>query len=110
MKPHKRVFIIIGMNTQNGVSKDWHPADVKAALEKSGTSLRALARQYGYSHIARVLQCQWFAAEQIVATALGVPAQVIWPSRYEGSRDRGAAMTRKPKALKLVKRSARRAA
>lgn len=97
------------MNTQNGGLRDWHPADVKAALEKSGTSLRALAREYGYAHIARVLQSPWFAAEQIVAKALGKAANEIWPSRYQTPRDRGAGMTRIPKAVKLVKR-ARRAA
>lgn len=98
------------MNTQNGVSADWHPADVKAALEKSGTSLRKLAREYGYAHIARVLQSPWFAAEQIVAKALNKQPEQIWPSRYQSSRERGQGMTRKPKAIKLVKRASRRAA
>lgn len=101
----------MGMNTQNGVSKDWHPADVKAALEKSGTSLRQLAREYGYSHIARVLKSPWWAVEQIVAKKLNVTADTIWPSRYQQSRERAMDMTRNPAAVKLAaKRSPKRGA
>ena len=29
--------------------QDWHPADVKCALEKAGWSLRRLSRHHGYS-------------------------------------------------------------
>lgn len=94
----------MGMDTQNSAKKDWHPADVKAALEKSGTSLRALAREFGYSHIQRVLKSEWWAAEQIVAGALNKKAEEIWPSRYITPRDRGRDMTRIPKAVKLAKR------
>lgn len=82
---------------------DWHPADVKAALEKRGLSLRGLAQKYGYSHIQRVLTSQWWAAEQVVAHALGVPASTIWPSRYASPRNRGRGqgMTRNPNVLRL---------
>lgn len=93
----------MGMDTQACSPKDWHPADVKAALEKSGTNLRQLAHAYGYTHIARVLKSPWWAAEQIVAKALNVPASTIWPSRYQESRDRARSMTRMPKAVKLAK-------
>lgn len=101
------------MNTENSVLKDWHPADVKAALEKSGTSLRRLALENGYSHIQRVLTSPWWAAEQIVAKALGKKPEHIWPSRYQASRDRGIGMTRNPAAAKLARKrstTARRAA
>lgn len=97
------------MDTQNSVLQDWHPADVKAALEKSGTSLSALARENGYSHIQRVLKSHWWAAEQIVARALGMSAESIWPTRYQTSRHRGRDMTRNPSAAKLAKRSRRAA-
>lgn len=104
----------MGMDTQkSAMTHDWHPADVKAALEKRGISLRRLAKEYGYSHIQRVLVSQWWAAEQIVAQAIGVPADKIWPSRYLTPRDRGQGMTRNPAALKKLasaKRQSRRAA
>lgn len=92
------------MHTQKDVqSADWHPADVKAALEKSGKSLRQLAQAYGYTHIARVLKAPWLAAERIVAEALGVPPESIWPSRYQTPRDRAHKQTRKPKAVRLIR-------
>lgn len=76
--------MITFMNTQKGsVAQDWHPADVKAALEKRGISLRQLAIAHGYSHFQRVLTSEWWAAEQIVAKALDMPAKDIWPSRYQ---------------------------
>lgn len=79
--------MIITMDTQKGMSPtDWHPADIKAALEKRGVSLRQLARSHGYAHFQRVLTTHWWAAEQIVAAALGTKPEAIWPSRYERPR------------------------
>jgi Ner family transcriptional regulator len=72
---------------------DWHPADVKAALEKKGVSLRQLAKEHGYSHFQRVLSTHWWAAEQIIAKALGMPAEQIWPSRYVTPRTKARALT-----------------
>lgn len=111
MKPHLKLHLsgvievlASGLSDPAVASTDWHPADVKAALEKKGVSLRRLASMYGYSHIQRVLVSQWWAAEQIVANALGIPAKKIWPSRYLTPRDRGQGMTRNAKALKAAKR------
>ena len=85
----------MAMDTQKGsAAADWHPADVKAALEKRGISLRQLAQRHGYSHFQRVLTTHWWAAEQIVARALDLEPSVIWPSRYQTSRDRAQRMTR----------------
>lgn len=95
--------MIMIMDTQKALpTKDWHPADVKAALEKRSVSLRQLARKHGYSHFQRVLTSPWWAAEQIVAKALGVPPQQIWPSRYAGetSRERAQRMTRNIRVTK----------
>lgn len=90
------------MNTQKGTERtDWHPADVKAALEKRGLTLSRLADQYGYSHFQRVLTTHWWAAEQIVAQALEKKPEEIWPSRYDAPRDRAQQRTRK---IKLTKR------
>ena len=75
---------------------DWHPAQVKAALEMSGTNLSKLAKEHGYAHINEVLNRPWVAAERIVARALGVSPEAIWPSRYLRPRDRGIALTRNP--------------
>jgi Ner family transcriptional regulator len=82
---------------------DWHPAQVKAALEMAGTNLSQLAKQHEYKHINEVLNRPWVAAERIVAKALGKEPSDIWPSRYERSRERGVAMTRNKKALGRTK-------
>ncbi len=64
--------------------KDWHRADIKAALEKAGFSLARLSRAHGYSpHSASgALWHPWPRVERLIATAIGVAPQVIWPSRY----------------------------
>jgi Ner family transcriptional regulator len=93
------------MDTPSAIGTDWHAADVKAALQKRGISLRALAREHDYSHIQRVLVSPWWAAEQLVAKALGVPAATIWPSRYVVARNRGKSMTRNQAALKLASKA-----
>jgi len=86
--------MIMPMDTQKCKSlTDWHPADVKAALEKRGISLRQLAHAHGYSHFQRVLTTHWWAAEQIVAAALNLQPAQIWPSRYESPRTRAQSRT-----------------
>lgn len=82
---------------------DWHPAQVKAALEMAQTNLSQLARQHGYKHINEVLNRPWVAAERIVAAALGKDPVEIWPSRYQRSRDRAISLTRNTQALKSLK-------
>lgn len=82
---------------------DWHPAEVKAALEMAGTNLSQLAKKHDYKHISEVLHRPWVAAELIVAKALKKKPEEIWPSRYERSRSRAKAMTRNPQILKANK-------
>lgn len=64
--------------------QDWHPADIICSLWKRGTSLQRLARQRGYyqTTLHAALRRPWPRAERIIAEALGVPPQQIWPSRY----------------------------
>lgn len=68
-------------------ARDWHPADVKAAVEKAGWSLRRLSRHHGYASA-------WFkhafrkpspTAEGIIAAAIGMHPSAIWPSRYDAA-------------------------
>ncbi len=64
--------------------KDWHRADIKASLEKRGLSLARLARLHGYgrSSPALALRLPWPKMERLIAAAIGVRPQEIWPSRY----------------------------
>ena len=80
------------MNASNGrlsntpTLTDWHPADVLAALKKRGYNLAGLSVANGYHPTAagKALKQQWPAMEKVLAEAIGMPPQAIWPSRYDG--------------------------
>lgn len=63
---------------------DWHRADVVAALHKKGWSLRKLSRESGLSDstLKTALDRPYLKAETIIAAAIGIPPQDIWPERY----------------------------
>ena len=65
-------------------SADWHPADIVAALRKAGWSLRKLSKHHGYcpTSLTAALHRPWPKAERLIADAIGVSAEDIWPSRY----------------------------
>ncbi|ASO63537.1 helix-turn-helix domain-containing protein [Salmonella enterica] len=63
---------------------DWHPADIIAGLKKRGTSLAAISRRSGLasSTLANALNRRWPKGERLIADAVGVAPEKIWPSRY----------------------------
>lgn len=66
-------------------SKDWHKADIKAAVHKADLTLTALAKRNGYKDpcaLGQALHHPWPKAERIIADAIGQRPEVIWPSRY----------------------------
>ena len=66
------------------MKSDWHPADIIAGQKKRGTSLSALSRQAGLasSTLANALIRQWPKGERLIAEALDIAPEQIWPSRY----------------------------
>jgi len=54
-------------------------------LELRGWSLASLSREHGYSPTAagRALRTTWPQMELLIAEALGVHPNVIWPDRYD---------------------------
>ncbi len=64
--------------------KDWHQAMIVAHLHIAGTSLRQLSKDHALSPTALsvALQRPWTKAERIIASAIGVAPEKIWPSRY----------------------------
>ncbi|MGI2326089.1 MULTISPECIES: helix-turn-helix domain-containing protein [unclassified Methylococcus] len=67
------------------VPEDWHPADIVAALHKTGQSLRQLALEHGYKSggtLSAAMIKPYPKAEAIIAKAIGVKPEQIWPSRY----------------------------
>lgn len=71
-------------------SSDWHPADIIAALKKRGTSLAAVSRNAGLasSTLANALSRRWPKGEKLIADALGVTPERVWPSRYKNDEKR----------------------
>ncbi|MEW9901075.1 helix-turn-helix domain-containing protein [Chitinivorax sp. PXF-14] len=63
---------------------NWHRADVVAALKKKGWSLRRLSLQSGLAPttLSTALERPWPKAERIIAAAIGLPPEHIWPERY----------------------------
>jgi len=63
---------------------DWHPADIVAALRKAGWSLRQLSRHHGYhpSNLQHAMRFSRPGAERLIADAIGIPPERIWPTRY----------------------------
>ncbi|HGR4956592.1 helix-turn-helix transcriptional regulator [Klebsiella aerogenes] len=63
---------------------DWHSADIIAALKKQGISLSAVSRKSGLasSTLADALTRRWPKGERLIAVALGVAPEQIWPSLY----------------------------
>jgi Ner family transcriptional regulator len=79
------------------VAVDWDPIDIVAALHKRGITLRRLSAQHGFSPrtLSVGLQRPYPLAENIIASALGKPARVIWPSRHKARRRTGCKSTRR---------------
>ncbi|WP_373100828.1 MULTISPECIES: helix-turn-helix domain-containing protein [Pasteurellaceae] len=63
---------------------DWERIDIIYALKKKGTTLAALSRQSGLNSrtLNNALERRYPKGERIIATAIGVTPEIIWPSRY----------------------------
>ena len=85
-------------STKKTSQQDWHPADIKAALDKAGWTLRGLAAHHGIkgsSTLSHTLEGRSYPLnEQRIADAIGVKPQDIWPSRYYPDG------TKKPRGLR----------
>lgn len=65
--------------------RDWHKADIRAALEKAGTNYTKLAEEHGIASatLRNALRFPYPRCERIIAERIGVTPQEIWPSRYQ---------------------------
>lgn len=67
-------------------TQDWHKEDIKAALHKRGLTFKGLSIANGYRSVdavAQALHRPYPKVERIIAKALGIKAEAIWPSRYK---------------------------
>lgn len=69
--------------------QNWHHADILAALKKRGMSLAALSRSAGLSSstLANTLYRLWPKGEYIIAHALDLAPDAIWPERYKDAQE-----------------------
>ncbi|BDI43988.1 MAG: helix-turn-helix transcriptional regulator [Escherichia coli] len=67
------------------LGEDWDSADIKAELEKRGTNLSRLSRENNLRPrtLGNTLRVPYLKGEGIIAQAIGVQPEVIWPTRYE---------------------------
>lgn len=65
-------------------TSDWHRADVVAALKKAGWTVRSLSRKAGLGEttLYTALDRPYLKGERIIARALKLRPEVIWPERY----------------------------
>lgn len=82
--------------TNQQKTQDWHRADVIAALHKQGWSLRQLAIAHNIhpSTLKSALEKSYPKSERIIASAIGVRPEEIWPTRF-------ATRNHKPKLHKI---------
>ncbi len=77
-----------------GSSKDWHRADIVAALHKQGLTLSQLSREQGLA--ARTLnnafERSYPKAERLIAESLNMQPEEIWPSRYQDKKVKRSSM------------------
>ncbi|MFZ6675414.1 helix-turn-helix domain-containing protein [Undibacterium sp. Xuan67W] len=71
-------------NSKKTAQADWHRADIVAALHKKGWSLRQLSVQNGFAErtLNGALERPYLKAEKIIAQAIGLNPESIWPERY----------------------------
>ncbi|EPT5084444.1 helix-turn-helix domain-containing protein [Salmonella enterica subsp. enterica] len=69
-----------------GTPEDWHRADIVAELRKRGISLAQLSRDQGLASrtLHNAFERHYPKAESIIAQALGMVPEQLWPSRYTG--------------------------
>lgn len=62
----------------------WHRADIKAAVEKAGTNLTALARDSGLIETAclHAIKARHRPGEHAIAALIKVPLWELWPDRW----------------------------
>jgi Ner family transcriptional regulator len=89
--------------------KDWHAADIIAALRKAGWSMQQLGFAHGYkarTALTNALRNRYPRAERIIADALGLLPGDIWPTRYQAdkvtSNALGGAQPRRPVSQPLL--------
>lgn len=70
-----------------GHRNDWTRAEITYELKRRGTNIEKLSREAGLADktLRNALEKKWPKGEKIIADAIGVRPEAIWPSRYKNS-------------------------
>ena len=80
-----------GRPAQVSCDDDWCRADIVCEVRKAGWSLLQLSLHHGYAAgtLKAALNSRWPKGQRLIAEAIGVAPEDIWPSRYHtNSRSR----------------------
>lgn len=74
-----------------GSAQDWHRADIVAALHKRGITLAGLSRAHGLAArtLSNAMERHYPRAERLIAEALDMRPEDIWPRRYRNKKTHG---------------------
>lgn len=74
-----------------GSVTDWHRADIVAALHKRGITLTQLSRSHGLAArtLSNAMERHYPRAERLIADALEMKPEDIWPQRYRNKGHSG---------------------
>lgn len=69
---------------KENLKSDWHRDDILAAIKKRGTSLTRISIESGLASttLGNALYRHWPKGDRLIAQALGLFPEEIWPSRY----------------------------
>ncbi|SHF87301.1 helix-turn-helix domain-containing protein [Vibrio gazogenes] len=75
------------------IKSDMPSALIVAHLKMKGLSIAELSRMHGYHRgtLNNALRAPWPKGERIIADALDMEPENIWPTRYPEANSRGAA-------------------
>ncbi|MPY22469.1 transcriptional regulator [Shewanella psychropiezotolerans] len=67
---------------------DMHRLDIVCSLHKKGLTIKSLSLEAGLAAgtLSKALDRPWTKGERIIAEALEMKPQDIWPTRYENTR------------------------
>ncbi|WP_370834590.1 helix-turn-helix domain-containing protein [Pandoraea fibrosis] len=85
------------MSKRRSSNTDWKRPMIVAHVHMSGTSFRELSRRFGVRETvaSQALYRPYPKWERIIAAQIGVPPEVIWPTRYARREQRRIAANRR---------------
>ena len=76
------------INSESQTIADMHRLDIVCSLHKKGITIKSLSLGAGLAAgtLSKALDRPWTKGERIIAAALDMKPQDVWPTRYETKR------------------------